>query len=419
MKISVNKSEINGSTSAPSSNSYTIRGLMCAALARGESEIVRPLSSDDTEAALRVLSQIGVQTDLDGEIWRVRRNDFQVPQEDLFCGDSAATLRFMTAICSLIPGQCRLTAGLSLSQRPVKTLVNALQMWGVKVSSQGEVAPVSVQGGSLKGGIAELPGNISSQYVSALLLLAPLCERKSCIHLTAPLESVPYVLMTLECLQKFGVKVSRSDDLNNYEILPQVYQPARYEVEGDWSSASYLLALGAVAGQIQVSNLNLQSLQGDKTIIEIIKNMGASVAVTRGDVTVKKGKLTSIKTDLNNCIDLLPTVAVLAGLAEGTSELTGIHRARLKESNRVSSVRIGLEAAGIKVIEEPDRLIITGGKPNPAVIDSQNDHRIAMAFSLLGATYGEVTLKGAECVSKTYPTYWDTLRKLGVKLNEQ
>ncbi len=419
MRISVHKSEIRGATSAPSSKSYTIRGLMCAALARGQGELIRPLSSDDTEAALRVLSQIGVKVQLNSDIWQISRGDLQAPEKDLFCGESAATLRFMTAICSLIPGACRLTAGPSLSQRPVKTLVGALRQWGVEVTSNGDLAPVAVHGGRLKGGFTELPGDISSQFVSALLLVAPLCEEKSRIHLTTRLESVPYVLMTLECLQKFGISVSHSEDLNDYEIRPQVYRPASYPVEGDWSSASYLLALGAIAGQIQVSNLNPQSLQGDKAIMEILKNMGASVIDTGGNMVVKKSQLRSIKTDLSNRIDLLPTVAVLAGLADGASELTGIRRARIKESNRVLSVRMGLEAAGIKVTEEPDKLTIIGSKPRPAAIDSQNDHRIAMAFSLLGVSSGNITLNGAECVSKTYPEYWDTLRGLGVKLDEQ
>ncbi len=141
--------------------------------------------------------------------------------------------------------------------------------------------------------------------------------------------------------------------------------------------------------------------------------------VSADSVKVKKNKLKAIKANLNDCIDLLPTVAVLAALAQGTSEFSGIQRARLKESNRISAVREGLERTGIKVIEEPDRLIITGGKPHNAVIDSKNDHRIAMAFSLLGVAAGGITIEGAECVSKTYPEYWDILRSLGVKLNEQ
>lgn len=419
MKIIVNKSKIHGSAAAPSSKSYTIRGLMCAALARGKSRMVNPLVSDDTEAALRVLTQIGVKSILKDELWEIVQDGFQTQKGDLYCGESAATLRFMTAIGALIPGGCRLTAGPSLSKRPVKTLADALLKWGVDVASEGDFAPVLIKGGGIEGGLTELPGNISSQFVSALLLAGPLCKKPSMIHLTTGLESGPYVLMTLECLEKFGIKIEHSDDLLDYEIEPQQYQPAEYRVEGDWSSGSYLLALGAAAGEIVVSNLNRQSLQGDREIIEILKRMGAEVEESENGITVRKSDLGPVKADLNESIDLLPTVAVLAALAEGTSVLSGIKRARLKESDRIASVRKGLERAGIRVVEEADRLIITGGQPQGAVIDCQNDHRIAMAFSIMGAAAGNIALEGAECVSKTFPEYWQMLRELGVKLDEQ
>lgn len=356
---------------------------------------------------------------LNPDSWLVNGGTFCNPHEDLFCGDSAATLRFMTAIGSLVPGGCRLTAGPSLSRRPVSTLVEALKKWGVKVNCRGEYAPVEIAGGKLDGGLTELRGDISSQYVSALLLVAPLCLKKSRIRLSTPLESRSYVLMTMDCLRTFGIRVIASDDLNEFEIWPQSYSAAQYEVEGDWSSASYLLALGAVAGNMRISNLHLLTYQGDKAIVDLLGMMGAEVKTDGRDIIVKKGCLKAIKTDLGECIDLLPTMAVLAALADGRSEFTGIRRARLKESNRVTSVREGLEKAGIRTSEEENRLCIMGGKTQAAVIDSKNDHRIAMAFSLLGVASGGITLEGAECVSKTYPEYWQILNSLGVKMYEQ
>ncbi|MDP2916626.1 MAG: 3-phosphoshikimate 1-carboxyvinyltransferase [Dehalococcoidia bacterium] len=413
MKVSINKSVIKGRVKAPSSKSYTIRGLMCAALAEGESELVRPLGSDDTEAALSVLSKIGVRTCLDNAIWRVSGGTFHEPESDLFCGDSAATLRFMTAICSVVPGRCRLTAGPSLAKRPVKTLVEALRQLGVDASCNGELAPMVVTGGRLRGGETELRGDISSQYVSALLLVAPFAEKDVKIKLTTPLESKPYVLMTLECMEKFGVGVKASSDLKDYEVARQSYQPAKYTVEGDWSSVSYLLALGAVSGEISVENLNPGSLQGDKIILDFLREMGTSVKVADNSVTVRKSKLNALKADLTDCIDLLPTMAVLAALARGTSEFSGIQRARLKESNRVSALREALGRAGIMVIEEENKLTINGGETRHCVIDSLNDHRIAMAFSILGAGMGGVVINGAECVSKTYPDYWNVFESIG------
>lgn len=419
MKILIEKSEISGSTQTPPSKSYTIRGLMCAALAKGRSELIRPLSSDDTDAAFNVLSKIGIGINPGKSVWQIDGGGFRAPMEDLYCGDSATTFRFMTAIGSLVPGGCRLTAGPTLSKRPIKTLVEALIRWGVNVTYNDGTAPVSILGGQLKGGLTELPGNISSQYVSALLLIAPFAAQKATVKLTTPLESKSYVLMTIECLQSFGIQIDYSENLEEFEISEQSYKPARYRVEGDWSSASYLLGLGAVAGEITVGNLSWQSLQGDKAIVSILRDMNASVKLGAGSINVQKNNLNAIKADLNNCIDLLPTVAVLAALAQGTSEFSGIQRARLKESDRIESVRDGLERVGIKVIEEPDKIIITGGKIRGASIDTKNDHRIAMAFSLLGIAAGGITIEGAECITKTYPDYWNTLRSIGGKIVEQ
>ena len=413
MRVSISKSEIKGEVRAPSSKSYTIRGLMCAALAKGESKIVYPLSSDDTEAALNVLSQIGVGISQEKDVWGVSGGSFHAPPSDLFCGDSAATLRFMTAICSLVPGKCRLTAGLSLSKRPVRPLVEALKQLGVKCSSQSEVPPVTVEGGRLNGGVTELPGDISSQFVSALLFIAPFAEEGMTIRLTTPLESKPYIEMTIDCLRQFGIKVKPSEVLMKFEIPRQIYRPARYVVEGDWSSASYLLALGAVAGEVKVKNLNPESLQGDKMVPNFLKQMGASVAVRKDTVTVSKSRLKAISADLSDCIDLLPTMAVLAAIAEGTSEFVGISRARIKESNRVAALREGLQKMGVEVKEEGDRLTIIGSRPKGAAIDSKSDHRIAMAFGVLGAAVGDMVITGAECVSKTYPEFWGVLKSLG------
>lgn len=416
MKALISKSEVKGKITAPSSKSYTIRGLMCAALAKGESEIVYPLISDDTQASVNVLSRVGIQVHQGENYWQVIGDDFHESEGELFCGESAATLRFMTAICSLIPGQCRLTAGPSLSKRPVRPLIEALRQLGVNCSCQGDVAPVIVEGSRLGGGVVELPGNISSQFVSALLLISPFAEEDVKIRLTTPLESKAFVLMTLDCLERFGIKVQISPDFKEFEVSKQTYKPTKFIVEGDWSSASYFLALGAVAGEVKVENINVDSSQGDKIILNFLKDMGASVEIDQDSVTVRKSKLSSIRADLSDCIDLLPTVAVLATVADGISEFVGIERARIKESNRVLAVREGLEKMGIRVTEEKDRLTIAGSIPKRAFIDTKGDHRIAMAFSILGSLCGETIISDAECVSKTFPQFWDTLKNIGVEV---
>jgi 3-phosphoshikimate 1-carboxyvinyltransferase len=413
MKIFISKSDIAGTVRAPSSKSYTIRALMCGALAQGRSDVIWPLASDDTDAARRVLERLGVRFETKADSLTLEGGQFRAPIGDLHCGDSAATLRFMSAICSVVPGRCRLVAGPSLSNRPVKVLVDALRQLGVRIESRGDYPPVTVEGGTLIGGLTELPGDVSSQFISGLLLAAPFAEKEVTIRLTTPAQSRPYLLMTVQCLKSFGVNVDYSQDLQEFHIARQSYHAARYEVEGDWSSASYLIALGAACGRIRVDNLKPDSLQGDRAIAGFLREMGACVDSTGNAIASSRAQLHAIKADLSDCIDLLPTVAVLASLAEETSEFTGIARARIKESNRVQAIRKGLEGMGTLVYEDHDRLSIVGGSPAGATIDSCNDHRIAMSFSIAGCAVGNTTIDGAESVSKTFPDYWDMLKSVG------
>jgi 3-phosphoshikimate 1-carboxyvinyltransferase len=445
MKVRISQSELKGRVKVPSSKSQTIRGLMCAALARGESEIVNPLACEDTEAAINVLSKVGIKIQREEGIWRVSGGTFRAPTEDLHCGESATTLRFMTAICSIFPSVCRLVGGPSLSKRPIRSLTEALEKLKVKASIEGKTTPpVTVVGGTLAGGPTDLPGNISSQFISALLMIAPFAEKEVSIRLTTPMTSRPYVLMTLRGLKQFGIHVRREFD--KFVVAPQRYQPARFEVEGDWSSASYLLAMGAACGEVAVENLSTSSLQGDRVVLEFLRSMGARVRISGDCVTASQSELEALSADFTDCIDLLPTMGIIAALAEGTSDFTGIERARIKESNRVAAIKEGLEKMGVTVIEDQDRLAITGLRvtkeedeeeeieekeaeegeeekepeteqaPEEIVIDSRDDHRIAMSFGVLGAALGGTTITDAECVAKTFPDFWDTFKSLGGKV---
>jgi len=416
MKVVIEKSNLDGGVTAPGSKSYTIRGLICAALAEGESEIMDPLISSDTLAIRGVLTDAGVKIDQKENTWRVTGGSLCKPDRDLFCADSAATMRFMTAVCSIILGKCRLTAGPSLARRPMLMLINALKQLGVKCSCKGNVAPVTVEGGSLRGGFTELPGDISSQFISALLLVSPLAEQGVHIRLTTPVRSKPYIRMTMDCMRAFGITVSASGDMKDFNIEPQRYRAAKYQVEGDWSSASYFLAMGALSGKVTVYRLNKNSLQGDKIMLDLLREMGVSVEISQNSITVTKSRLRSVQADMSDAIDLLPTIAVLGAMARGKSEFSGIARARIKESDRVLSLRRGLGKMGIIITEEEDSLTVTGGRPTGAIIDSNNDHRIAMAFSIAGLVAGETTIVGAECVEKTYPDFWDVLRSIGGKV---
>ncbi len=439
MKVSVKKSEVKGKVAVPASKSMTIRALVCAALSRGNSEIVHPLVSDDTNAAADVLGKIGITFAKEEDTWLVTGGRLRVPTEELFCGESATTMRFMMAICSLIPGKHKLIGGPSLSKRPMRSLVEALEQLGIKGTTEGKTTPpVIIEGGTLKGGLTEVPGNISSQFISALLLIAPFATKEVSIRMTTPMTSKPYVLMTLWCLKQFGINVRSEWD--KFAISRQAYKPTRLKIEGDWSSASYFLALGAVSEGITVGNLSTASLQGDRVILDFLRSMGAKVKVAGDSVTVSEGDLRAIHADLSDCIDLLPTMAVLASLAEGTSLFIGIERARIKESNRVAVIKEGLARMGVTVTEGQDSLTIVGLKApkpkkddeeeedeekikdkveeerEPVTIDSHGDHRIAMAFGVLGAALGGVTVDGAECVAKTFPDFWEVMKSAGGEL---
>ncbi|HEY97138.1 MAG TPA: 3-phosphoshikimate 1-carboxyvinyltransferase [Dehalococcoidia bacterium] len=443
MQVTVNKSEPKGSVKVPSSKSQTIRALMCAALSKGESVLENPLVCEDTDAAADVLGKVGIDIQRGDGTWRVLGGTFRAPSEDLYCGESATTLRFMTAICSIIPGKCRLVGGPSLSKRPVRSLVEALGKLGVTCSLDGKTtSPVSVEGSTLRGGTTELPGHISSQFISALLLVAPFAKKEVSIRLTSQLTSRPYLLMTTRCLKKFGINVSTSFD--KYVVPRQTYRATQFPVEGDWSSAAYFLAMGALSEGIKVENISTTSVQGDRVILDILRNMGVKVRVAGDSVSVSKGELKAVHADLSDCIDLLPTVAVLAALAEGTSEFTGIERARIKESDRVAAVREGLGRIGVTVHEERNKITVTGlatkkpadeekeeesgedeksqsggaaeEKREPVTIDSRKDHRIAMAFAILGCALGDITITDAECVAKTYPGFWESLKNIGGKV---
>jgi 3-phosphoshikimate 1-carboxyvinyltransferase len=415
MKAIISRSEINGKMNAPPSKSYTIRSLMCAALADGESRLINPLFSDDTEAASEVLAQIGIEIEKRENWWQIRGGHLHEPTMDLFCRDSAATFRFMTAISSLIPGRCRLVPGASLARRPIFPLLKALSQLGIENRTKN--ATIIIHGGILRNNLVRLPGNISSQFISALLLIAPLAETGITIRLTTPPSSKPYLIMTLDCLKKFGILVETSDDLMQFRVSKQDYKPTLYTIEGDWSSASFLLALGAVSGQVEVTNLNRHSFQGDSIMVNLLRAMGAKVVMGKKSFIVQKSKLKALTSDLNDCIDLLPILAVLAAVAEGESRFSGISRARLKESNRVLALREGLEKMRVPVREYEDMLVIKGAQPVGTVIDSFGDHRIAMAFGILGSIVGNTTIKGIECVTKTYPDFWRVFQNFGGKVN--
>jgi 3-phosphoshikimate 1-carboxyvinyltransferase len=418
MKVMIKKSEVAGRVSAPPSKSATHRALVCSALASGKSLIRSPLRSDDTEATLRVLQQLDTGCSDDLDLWEVRGGSLRAPRSDLFCGESGTTLRFVTALCSLVDGECNLTGGPSLSKRPVEPLLDALRQLGVECESTGGYPPVKVNGtGRIGGGDVEVRGDVSSQFVSALLFVAPFSESSIRVKTTTPLESKPYVKMTMDTQRMFGVVVEASDDMREYQVEEQAYKPADVTVEGDWSSAAYLLAAGALSGEVSVDNLNPDSSQADRTILDILRTMGAQVKVRKNSCCVERSELDAIEYDLSDSPDLFPVTASLCAAASGRSVLRGLGRLRFKESDRVAAMTEGLREMGIQVRRGDDSLMIEGGSPHGGMMDPHQDHRIAMALSVLGMVAdGETTVLDADCVSKSYPMFWDDMAMMGADI---
>ena len=418
MKIILYPEEVKGVVTVPPSKSITHRALFCSALSKGTSKVRSPLISDDTLATRRVLEKLGKSFHQYPDRWEIDGCGIVRPSTDLFCGESATTLRFTTAACALAKGASRLTGGPSLSRRPVEPLLEGLKQLDVDCKSLEGFPPVTVNGkGRIEGGEVSVRGDVSSQFVSALLLIAPLAEGETTIRLTTELESKPYVNMTIDIQREFGVDVTASDDMRVYRVERQQYQPTNLEVEGDWSSASYMLAAGALAGDISLKNLNPKSRQADVAVMNILEDMGANITLGAKEIRVQRSELKAIEADLSDCPDLFPVVASLCAAAEGRSVLKGLRRLRFKESDRAAAMADGLGRMGIRASPRGDELVIEGRRPSGGTVNPYKDHRIAMALAVLSlAAEDETTILDADCVSKSYPGFWRELESIGVRM---
>jgi 3-phosphoshikimate 1-carboxyvinyltransferase len=383
--------------------------------------VERPLHADDTEATLRVLQTLGVSVEKLKGSWIIEGGDLNPPMEAIDCGESGTTLRLMTAVCALVNGPSFLKGGPSLSGRPMEPLLDALRQLGVDCESRGGNPPVKVHGkGGVEGGEVSIRGDISSQFVSALLLIAPFAREHLRVKVTTRLESAPYVRMTLDAMRAFGVQAEASEGYKEITVKRKAYTPTTFAVEGDWSSGASILAAGVLVGKVSVENLHPGSRQADAAIAEILGEMGAEPKFHEQGVSVEWSELRGIDWDLSDSPDLFPVVASLCSAAKGESSLRGLKRLRLKESDRIASMVEGLSRMGVKTESSEETMTIHGGAPEGAVIDPHDDHRIAMAFGVLGlAARGETTIENAGCVSKSYPDFWEDLETLGAQIGRR
>lgn len=414
MDTVVTPSALSGTVSAIASKSDAHRLLICAAFADKATEIVIPESSQDIDATIGCLSALGAEINRSGEVFTVNPIKNVPSSPVLDCGESGSTLRFLLPV-AMGAADCVSFAGHGrLPDRPIAELTEAMKQHGVSFSA--EKLPFTASG-KLHGGSFSLPGNISSQYITGLLLALPLCGGGE-ISLTTALESASYVDMTLFSLSRFGINAEKTETGWRIPSGVRFTSPGRLTADGDWSNAAFFLSAGAISGEVSVTGLNISSTQGDKAICDALRLFGADIRAEGGKITASHRPLRGCTIDLKNIPDLLPTLAVVASFAEGATTFTGGERLRIKESDRLSSVANMINALGGSAQETADGLIVSYSPLKGGTADGANDHRIVMAAAIAASVSGgETKILGSNAVNKSYPTFWDDFLSLGGKNN--
>ena len=405
-----------GSVRLPGSKSISNRVLLLAALAAGETEIGGLLDADDTRVMQAALSALGVAFS-NGKI-RGAGGPFPVKQAELFLGNAGTALRPLTAALAMCGGEYRLSGVPRMHERPIGDLVDALRGIGARIDylEKDGFPPLAVHPAAIDVATAKVRGDVSSQFLTALLMALPLTAKPAKIEVQGGLISTPYVEITLNVMRRFGVVVARNG-WSSFEVPAAAYRsPGSIMVEGDASSASYFLAAGALGGgPVRVEGVGRDSIQGDVRFTEVLERMGARVALFADAIEVSNPgrRLAPIDLDLNHIPDAAMTAAVLALFAEGPSRLRNIASWRVKETDRLAAMASELRKLGAAVEEGADFLRIVPGKPKPGVaIDTYDDHRMAMSFSLVALGGVPVTINDPGCVAKTFPDYFAVFRSL-------
>jgi 3-phosphoshikimate 1-carboxyvinyltransferase len=417
MELKVQKAErMEGTVKAPPSKSYTHRAFLMAFLADGESTIIDPLYSEDTMASLTSCKAFGSHVNKydDRCIIHGVMGKPETPNNVLDLKNSGTTLRILTSLACLADGYTVLTGDISLRTRPMKDLLDALLPLGVTAfSTRNDGKPPIIVKGGFKGGKTFINGNVSSQFISSVIMASPYAENPVDLKVKGEFISKPYVDMTLDLMEKFKVKVDYERREKSFHIEPQTYRSVDYTVEGDYSSASYIIAAASsLNSEITVQNLMKDSKQGDKQILNIVKDMGSEVKVKNNEVKIHgQGRLHGIEVNLQNAPDLLPTVAALGAMAEGTTHIKGVEHARFKETDRIHTCALELSKLGVSLSEEDDGLIIKGGV-HGGVVKSHMDHRLAMAFYIIGLKVGNIVIEDASVYNVSFPEFPSIMKNL-------
>jgi 3-phosphoshikimate 1-carboxyvinyltransferase len=410
---------IRGSIRPPGSKSITNRALVCAALAEGRSTLIGALDSEDTRVMVESLRQlgIGVQRSSGHTQFDIVGCGGKIPASEaaMFVGNSGTTIRFLTAMLTLGDGTYRLSGISRMHERPIGDLANALRQLGADVTceSRGICPPVVIRASGLRGGTAQIRGDISSQFLSGLLMACPLAAGDVSLVVDGELVSRPYVEMTLAVMKAFGIAVPRGE-LRRFVIRgSQSYRACCYDIEPDASAASYFWGAAAVtAGRVAVEGLSAGALQGDVRFVDCLEQMGCLVTRDQASITVEGRPLRGIDIDMNAISDTVQTLAVVALFADGPTTIRNVAHIRHKETDRIGDLARELRKLGATVDERADGLTIMPGPLRGAAIDTYNDHRMAMSFSVAGLKISGVTVRDPGCTAKTYPNFFEDLKRL-------
>jgi 3-phosphoshikimate 1-carboxyvinyltransferase len=418
MKKYVGPSKIKGTVKAPASKSMMQRAIAAALLAETPTRILNPTYSNDSRAALSIIRRLGATVEAaEDEILVHGSGTLKPTGEVLDCGESGLSIRMFTAIAALWHDALTLTGEGSLLKRPVSMIEEPLKELGALVTTTDGCPPLTVKG-PLKGGTAHVDGSVSSQFLTGLLMALPKAPGDSRLYVK-DLKSTPYIDMTLALLEAFGVEIQHTGYEEFFIKGNQTYRIDKYEVEGDWSGASFPLAAGALGGSVAVTGLDIDSPQADREIIDALRAAGAEVRMTGKSVEVAENELHGFHFDATHCPDLFPPLAALACNCKGRTIIRGVERLIHKESSRAEALQKELTALGGMIRINGNRMEIDGVKLKGGIIDSHNDHRIAMAGALAAInSESGVIITGYECVAKSYPDFFEDLRAIGGKVNE-
>ncbi len=414
MDKSVSLGSIKGVITPPSSKSYAQRAIALSLLAEGRSVLRNIEFCKDTRSALKCIEALGARVEFLDHSTIAIEGGLNPISDTLYVGESGLATRLFTPIASLNHSPITIEGEGTLRYRPMEMMVEPLRKLGVTVRDGGGFLPIEVQG-PIHGGKLHVDGSISSQFITGLLLALPLAEEDTTLYVDSPV-STPYIDMTINTARRFGVEIMHNEgDYTQFFIEGgQHYTPADIAIEGDWSGAASILVAGAIAGEVTVKNISTLSKQADTAICRALERAGAGLIIEQESITVSKRPLRGFEFDATNAPDLFPALAALAAAAEGESVIVGTDRLRHKESDRAETIRREYEKLGIEVdISQPNIMRIRGGEIRPATTFSHNDHRIAMSIATSALRCkGEVIIEQAECVEKSYPTFFEDLESI-------